>query len=98
MSRLRQPVEDGRCRHEMLPGQCTYADCRLDGTTLELNSGPGGVRPAPVEVVTQITAQWRGECSNCGDEFPAGSTIGVHIAESAGRCGRGRYVCEGCCA
>jgi hypothetical protein len=82
----------------MLAGQCAEASCRLDGKTLELEQGPAGEPVEPVPVVARVRAQWRGDCSNCGRGFDAGDTIGVHVVAEVGRCGRGKYVCERCCA
>lgn len=97
-TRPQQDDDDGRCRHDMLPGQCAEASCRPDGQTLELAAGPGGLLPDPVPVVTRFEAQFSGECSNCGAWFEAGATIGVHVVSQDGRCGRGKYVCGRCCA
>lgn len=90
----RQPVEPGCCVHDLPTGSCSEARCRPDGKTLQLEAGPGGLRPEPVPVTVTWAAKWSGECGNCGAAFEADTRIGR--AESPDD-DRNPYVCGLCC-
>lgn len=65
-----RPVEEERCKHEMLPGQCSICKGLPEPEELVLE--------ARAELLASggwYAARYAGRCDGCGRSFPKGAAI-----------------------